>query len=36
MGDDRAGRLVDVEPTIDGSANPKARCTEDDVSGRFG
>ncbi len=36
MGEDRAGYLVEVGPTIDIFTNPKERLTEDYVSGRFG
>jgi phosphate transport system ATP-binding protein len=36
MGDDRAGYLVEMGPTVDIFTNPKQQLTEDYVSGRFG
>ena len=36
MGEDRAGYLVEMGPTIDIFTNPKNGLTEDYVSGRFG
>jgi phosphate transport system ATP-binding protein len=36
MGDDRAGYLVEMSPTVEIFTNPKNRLTEDYVSGRFG
>jgi phosphate transport system ATP-binding protein len=36
MGDDRAGYLVELGPTIEIFTNPKEQLTEDYVSGRFG
>ena len=36
MGDDRAGYLVELGPTIEIFTNPRQQLTEDYVSGRFG
>jgi phosphate transport system ATP-binding protein len=36
MGDDRAGYLVEMGPTVDIFTNPGDRLTEDYISGRFG
>jgi len=36
MGEDRAGYLVEMGPTVDIFTNPKEQLTEDYVSGRFG
>jgi len=36
MGEDRAGYLVEMGPTIEIFTNPKKSLTEDYVSGRFG
>jgi phosphate transport system ATP-binding protein len=36
MGDDRAGYLVEMGPTVDIFTNPMQQLTEDYVSGRFG
>jgi phosphate transport system ATP-binding protein len=36
MGDDRAGYLVEMGPTVELFTNPRDRLTEDYVSGRFG
>jgi phosphate transport system ATP-binding protein len=36
LGEDRAGYLVEVAPTLEVFTNPKNRLTEDYVSGRFG
>ena len=36
MGDDRAGYLVELGPTVEIFTNPKQQLTEDYVSGRFG
>jgi phosphate transport system ATP-binding protein len=36
MGDDRAGYLVEMGPTIEMFTNPRQQLTEDYVSGRFG
>jgi phosphate transport system ATP-binding protein len=36
MGDDRAGYLVEMGPTVDLFTNPRNKLTEDYVSGRFG
>ena len=36
MGDDRAGYLVEVGPTLQIFTNPREQLTEDYVSGRFG
>jgi phosphate transport system ATP-binding protein len=36
MGEDRAGYLVEMGPTVEMFTNPKERLTEEYVSGRFG